>query len=177
MSNFKNAPDLQGFPDIVMRDQDRFGPYMMMAQNLMRGPSELSEGERESLAAFVSAINACEFCIGAHAAVAEAFNVDASRIQALLEDPELSELETRARPIYLLARKLTLDPSRVAAEDIEAVTAQGWSERTAEDVVAITAFFNAANRIADGFGVKGDDAYFKALAGMVGPNGAYFQAA
>ena len=45
--------------------------WLRLARSVMRGSSEWSAGERELLAAFVSRLNRCRFCIGIHEATAE----------------------------------------------------------------------------------------------------------
>lgn len=42
-----------------------------LAQALLRGPSSLTPGERELIAAYTSAQNECEFCTGSHSATAQ----------------------------------------------------------------------------------------------------------
>ena len=39
---------------------------------MLRGPSSLSRGERELIAAYVSALNDCQYCTSSHAACAAA---------------------------------------------------------------------------------------------------------
>ena len=43
-----------------------------LAEALLRGPSSLTSGERETIAAYVSAGNECRFCCESHAAAARA---------------------------------------------------------------------------------------------------------
>jgi len=50
--------------------------------------------------------------------------------------------------------KLTLTPSKVAAEDAGALRSQGFDDRAIHDICAITAYFAFVNRIADGLGVE-----------------------
>ena len=47
-------------------------PLSELAEVLLRGPSTLSRGERELIAAYVSALNDCRYCSGSHAACAAA---------------------------------------------------------------------------------------------------------
>jgi hypothetical protein len=53
---------------LVSYRPDFFGaPMKKVTQEAMRGPSAWSVGDRELMAAFVSRVNECEFCIqGAH---------------------------------------------------------------------------------------------------------------
>ena len=57
-------------------------PLYELAQVLLRGESTLSEGDRELIAAYVSHLNECVFCMNSHAAAsrcllgAQSFLVD-----------------------------------------------------------------------------------------------------
>ncbi|MEM7276757.1 MAG: peroxidase, partial [Pseudomonadota bacterium] len=54
------------------------------SDDLLRGESELSIGEREMLAAFVSGLNACNFCHENHKVIAEMHGVDPTILGSLL---------------------------------------------------------------------------------------------
>ncbi len=64
------------FPDaarVAFYHRDFAGPALNnWTQQVMRGPSEWSVGERELMAAMVARFNSCPFCVGAHGAVAVA---------------------------------------------------------------------------------------------------------
>src|SRR5215469_13927959 len=47
-------------------------PLSELAEVLLRGPSTLARGERELIAAYVSALNDCRYCSSAHSACAAA---------------------------------------------------------------------------------------------------------
>ena len=47
-------------------------PLSELAEVLLRGPSPLTPGERETIAAYVSLLNDCRFCHGSHSAAARA---------------------------------------------------------------------------------------------------------
>ena len=48
------------------------GPLSELAEVLLRGPSTLTRGERELIAAYVSALNDCRYCASSPAACAAA---------------------------------------------------------------------------------------------------------
>ena len=52
------------------------------------------------------------------------------------------------------AVKLTQAPGEMAASDVEALRAAGFSDRDVLDIVEVTAYYAYANRIADGLGVN-----------------------
>lgn len=155
MAFFSWLDDDSDITAILFRNPKRFNGINAATQNILRGPGEMTPAEREFLAAYVSGLNACSFCYGAHAAVAGVYGVDADRLRAAIDDLDAAGIEPRFRPILSLARKLTSSPAQVVKADIDAVLAAGWKEETAHDAVTITALFNYYNRLLDGHGIKG----------------------
>ncbi len=47
-------------------------PLSDLTEMLMRGPGTLTRGERELVAAYVSALNECRYCVASHSACAAA---------------------------------------------------------------------------------------------------------
>src|SRR5215469_9374136 len=55
---------------------DLFGcAWLRFVEQLMRGPSDWTAGERELLAVFVSQLNECPYCKGIHSEIAERHKV------------------------------------------------------------------------------------------------------
>jgi uncharacterized peroxidase-related enzyme len=52
------------------------------------------------------------------------------------------------------AVKVTLEPSRVTADDIDAIRVEGWSDAAIHDALQVISFFNYINRIADAVGIE-----------------------
>ncbi len=122
---------------------------------VLRADSQLSAAHKELIAAYVSGLNACQYCFGVHQQTAQAFGVDESLLQALLDDVEQAPVEARLRPLLAYARRLTLTPSKATQRDVDAVFAAGWTERELHDAVLTVCLFNFMNRLLDGHGVKG----------------------
>ncbi len=128
-------------------------PLVKLHEALMRGDSPLSVRDRETLAAFVSGVNACDYCQGAHAAAAAQFGMDPSLLESLVIDPDHGAAAEEWRPVFAYARKLTLQPARIVQADVDAMLQVGWSERAIYDVIQITALYNFMNRFANGLGL------------------------
>lgn len=122
---------------------------------LMRGPSPLSPGERELIAAYVSALNACRYCRGVHAETARRFGVDADLLEKLVEDPGGTAAPERLRPLLALVRQLTLDPAGVRRAHVEAALVAGWDERAVHHAIQVAALYAYMNRLVSGHGVEG----------------------
>jgi len=62
--------------DIIEQRLEIFRHLLPANELILRGPSELTAGERELIGTYVSAKNSCTYCYGGHAAAAAAFGLD-----------------------------------------------------------------------------------------------------
>lgn len=141
--------------DLRNRYADLLNKLRPYGDALMRGPSPLTPGERELIAAYVSGINSCRYCHGVHSQVAHAFGIDESIFTQLMAKVDLSPISPRLRPILRYVRKLTETPSRMTEADATAVYDAGWSEETLFHAIAVCAYFNQMNRLVEGAGIVG----------------------
>jgi uncharacterized peroxidase-related enzyme len=145
----------QRVPDaarLVLYRPDFYGAQMGALTHLaMRGPSAWSVGDRELMAAFVSKMNACAFCVGAHTATAAMAYQDEAKVQAVLSDLETAPIGEPLRATLRLLGKLTREQT-VNADDMRAVLSAGVSHEQIEDALAVCFAFNTTNRLADAFG-------------------------
>ncbi len=145
---------LQPIPEVVKLVSyrpDFFGTFMKkVTHEAMRGPSTWSIGDRELMAAFVSHVNACEFCIKAHTAVAVRAYGDQAKVAAVLSDLETAPIDEQLRATLRMLGKLTREQG-VGAGDMRAVLAAGVSPQQIEDALAVGFAFNTMNRLADAF--------------------------
>ena len=142
----------QPFPDaarLVMYRPDFYGA-IKFTHEAMRGPSAWSVGDRELMAAFVSKMNECQFCIGAHSAVAARAYQDRAKVAAVLSDLETAPIEEPLRATLRMLGKLTCEHA-VDANDMRAVLATGVSREQIEDALAVCFAFNVTDRLADAF--------------------------
>ncbi|MEP6496299.1 MAG: carboxymuconolactone decarboxylase family protein [bacterium] len=129
---------------------DFFGAHMRaVTHEAMRGPSAWTVAERELMAALVSQVNGCDFCIKAHTAVAARAYGDERKVAAVLADLESAPIAEPLRAALRLVRRLTSEQT-VAPDDVLVVLAAGVSAQQVEDAVAFA--FNTIDRLADSFG-------------------------
>ncbi|MEO0835747.1 MAG: peroxidase-related enzyme [Cyanobacteria bacterium J06642_3] len=136
------------------QDTDRYLSLTQFIQNVMRGESAFTVGERELIGAYVSGLNACDYCSGSHQAIAIDLNVEPQLLEAILKDIATAPIEERLRPVFSLVQKLTLTPSKTTQSDIDAVLAAGWDAQAVEDAISICSLFNFMNRLVNGFGLE-----------------------
>ncbi len=150
-------PSIPGEPElssVYRRFPHTLAPLLDYHDRLLRDPSPLTVAERELIAAYVSGLNACTYCHGAHRVAAGAFGVDEALFDLLMEDPDKSAVDARLKPILAYVRKLTLTPARMIEADASAVYDAGWDEQALFDAISVCALFNFMNRIVEGSGIE-----------------------
>lgn len=75
-------------------------------------------------------------------------------MEALVRAPQAGPWQPADRAMLIYARKLTLAPASIGAQDIEQLRSNGFDDRAIHDICAVTAYFAFVNRIADGLGVE-----------------------
>jgi uncharacterized peroxidase-related enzyme len=72
-------------------------------------------------------------------------------VEAVLRDPRGAPLEPRWRALADLAVVLTERPASIAESDLQRLRDHGLTDAGVHDAVAIIAYFNFVNRLAEGF--------------------------
>lgn len=150
-------PSIEGEPGldkVFRRFPKTLAPLLEYHDRLLRDPGPLTVAERELIAAYVSGLNACTYCHGAHAVAAEAFGIDPHLFDGLIADPLTSAVDEKMKPILVYVGKLTRTPALMTDRDADPVWAMGWTEEALFDAISICALFNFMNRIVEGSGIK-----------------------
>jgi len=138
-------------------------PMRALAEALLRGPSPLSSGEREMIAAFVSRRNECAFCHASHrAAAANHLGGDYALVDAVVTDCATAPVPAKLKALLAIAAKVQESGTRVTKSDIAAARAEGATDVEIHDAVLIAAAFCMYNRYVDGLAAwtpEGHDAY------------------
>lgn len=160
MPFFESLPADAGVRHILQLNKPVGRHLIEMHTALMRADSPLMPAQHELIAAYVSGLNACQYCYGVHAETARAFGLPEGAVEAMLADLDGAPIEPRLRPVLAYARKRTLTPAKMTQADADAVFTAGWSERALHDAVLATCLFNFMNRLLDGHGCKGSKELF-----------------
>ncbi len=130
---------------------DFYGAHMkQLTHEAMRGRSRWSVGDRELMAAYVSKLNECPFCVGAHSATAARAYQDDKPVAAVLADLGSAPIEEGLRETLRMLGKLTRDGT-VSADEIRSVLSAGVSREQIEDALAVGFAFNTTDRLANAF--------------------------
>jgi uncharacterized peroxidase-related enzyme len=137
---------------LVFYRSDFYGnPMKKFTQQAMRGPSSWSVGDRELMAAYISKLNQCTFCIGAHVAVATGAYADKTKVEMSLANLETAPIDEKLRATLHMLKKLTTEHT-IDPDDFRTVLAIGVTREQIEDALAVCFAFNITNRLADTFG-------------------------
>lgn len=156
MALFPSLPEAPHLADVYRAFPEQVKPLLEYHDVLLRGESPLTVAERELIAAYVSGLNACNFCFGAHKIYAKVFGVDETVFDTLIEDVDAAAVDEKLKPILKYVAKLKTLPPRLTDADAKAVYDAGWSERALFDAIQVAALFNYMNRIIEGTGVTFD---------------------
>ncbi|CAA9397956.1 MAG: hypothetical protein AVDCRST_MAG32-2799 [uncultured Nocardioides sp.] len=146
--------------DVFRAHPATYRPLLDYHEAVMRGPSAFTVAERELMAAYVSGLNACGYCLGVHRVTAERFGVDRDLLDGLLTDLDHARgVDDRMRAVLRYVGQLTVAPAALTRDDAVAVLEAGWGEDALHDAASVCGLFNLMNRIVDGMGVTADDDY------------------
>lgn len=139
-------------PDPVARAclyrPDLFGrAFLRLTEQVMRGPSDWTPGERELLAAFVSRLNGCPFCAGIHGAIA-GLHLEPGLVEEVDGWPD-AVLEPRIATTLALLEAANQTPDATTPEHVARCRAAGVSDTAITDALYVGFVFNTINRLAN----------------------------
>lgn len=140
-----------GIRSLALYRPDTAKPLYELVQILLRGPSTLSEAERELIAGYVSKRNDCMFCSSSHAAASRCLYGDGKNVvDEVLADMRQSSISDKMKALLNIAGKVQLSGKQVLPEDVVAARVAGADDREIHDTVLIAATFSLFNRYVDG---------------------------
>jgi uncharacterized peroxidase-related enzyme len=143
-----------------------------LADALLRGPSSLTPAERETIGAYVSAGNHCEFCASTHSAVAHRLRTGTGTGTSGVDTgPEQPGAKMEA--LLALADKVRVDGRSVTEADIRRARDAGADDQAIHDTVLTAAMFSMFNRYVDGLATltPTDPAHYARHAQMLADHG------
>ncbi len=151
MAHIQVPEGVPGIRSLVMFRPETGKPLYELAQVLLRGESPLTEAERELIAAYVSHLNNCMFCMSSHAAAARClYGEEKNIVDDVLIDVQHSNVSDKVKALLNIAGKVQVSGKEVLPADIEAARKLGANDREIHDTVLIAATFCMFNRYVDG---------------------------
>ena len=133
-------------------------PLSELAEVLLRGPSTLTRGERELIAAYVSALNECLYCSASHSACAAAqLPGGMAVVQLVRSGASSAPVSAKLKTLLAIAAAVQHTGLDVTAELIAQAQAADATDLEIHDTVLIAAVFCMFNRYVDGLGTIAPD--------------------
>ena len=178
MAHIPVPEGLPGITGLLEYRLDTAQPIRELTQILLRGPSSLTQGERELIATLVSHRNACRFCATAHTAAADLLLGESETAAAVKADVATAPVSDKLKALLVIAGKVQENGRLVTETDVAAARAEGATDEEIHDTVLIAALYN---RYVDGLATwaPDDPAFYETLAdrivhrGYLRPEGGY----
>ena len=133
-------------------------PLSELAEVLLRGPGTLPRGERELIAAYVSALNDCRYCSASHSACAAAqLPGGMALVEQVRSDAGSAPVPAKLGTLLAIAAAVTHSGLSVTAELAAQARAAGATDLEIHDAVLIAAVFCMFNRYVDGLATTAPD--------------------
>ncbi len=133
-------------------------PLSELTEVLLRGPSTLSRGERELIAAYVSALNDCRYCSSSHSACAAAqLPGGMTLVDQVRADPGSAPVPAKLKALLTIASAVRDSGRAVTAGQVAEARAAGATDLEIHDTVLIAAMFCMVNRYVDGLATTAPD--------------------
>lgn len=169
-----SLPDFPGIRALLTYRPETSKPLNELAEVLLRGPSSLSSGERELIAAYVSSRNNCHYCCSIHGAIA-AHQLEGGEelVERTKENFEEAGISDKLKALLTIAGKVQQGGKSVTSGDVERAREQGATDLEIHDTVLIAAAFCMFNRYVDGLATFApqDPAFYRARGAYVAEKG------
>jgi uncharacterized peroxidase-related enzyme len=155
MTYVKTGIDQPGIVELLFYKGPTGKALSKLAHTLLHGPSQLTKGERELIASYVSDLNKCEFCHESHSASSGFHLNDGGKAAASIKtDPENSPVSEKMKALLKIAALVQKSGRDVTPQAVEAAKLKGASDEDIHDTVLIAAAFCMYNRYVDGLGTN-----------------------
>ena len=141
-----NSPE-PGIRGLLRYRPETGRPLSELAEVLLRGPSTLTRGERELIAAYISALNECQFCSSSHSACAAAqLPGGMALVEQVCADAGNAPVSAKLKTLLAIAAAVRQSGLSVTAEQIAEARAASATDVEIHDTVLIAAAFCMFNR-------------------------------
>ena len=164
---------LPGITGLLEYSKDTAAPIRELTQILLRGPSTLTEGERELIATIVSYRNECTFCTTAHTAAADILLGEENTSASVKQNINTAAVSDKMKMLLTIAAQVQQGGKNVTNESVLNAKNAGATDLEIHDAVLIAALFCLYNRYVDGLSTvtPTDPAFYSGLGERLKNNG------
>jgi uncharacterized peroxidase-related enzyme len=151
MAYIKLKENLPGIFGLIYYKRSTGKALCHFTQAGLRGPSPLTVTERELIAAYVSSLNECNFCVSIHGTVVNELAKDnGNMVACAINNIETPGISSKMKALLNIAGKVQKSGRLVTELDVQAAREQGATDEDIHDTVYIAASFCFFNRYVDG---------------------------
>ena len=122
---------------------------------LLKGPSPLSEAQREMFTTYVSHLNGCEFCYEMHKSVMEYSDANESKVlECAIYQIDSEEVTPKMKALLKITSLIQANELHAMEAEIKNARTAGTNDEEIHDTVLIASAFCMFNRYVDGLGVE-----------------------
>lgn len=176
MAYIKTTNNYPGILELLWYKTTTGSKLSAFAHELLLGKSGLTSGERETIAAYTSALNNCEFCCESHNGAACA-HLNQQRQMADYLTAEFMQSQTgKMQALLGIAASVQKGGRNVSPDQVQAALKAGASDEDIHDAVLVAAAFCMFNRYVDGLGTTppADKAEYKVMGQRLATKGYKF---
>ncbi len=123
-------------------------------ETVMTSETRLPRATKEMIAALVSKLNRCQYCVTHHVNFMAQYGVSEAIAQKISQDYHRADLDDKILRLLEFSEKVSKEAYKVTDGDFEELKGFGWTEREILEAIAVVAQFNFLNRIVDALGVS-----------------------
>src|SRR5215218_3577351 len=124
---------LPGITGLLEYRKDTAAPIRELTQILLRGPSTLTEGERELIATIVSHKNECTFCVTAHTAAADILLGENETTASIKNNINTAVISDKMKALLTIAAQVQQSGKSVTTESIQKAKHAGATDLEIHD--------------------------------------------
>lgn len=128
--------------------------YAQLLGQVMFTESRLERKTKEMIAAQVSGLNQCGYCLGHHKNFMIQYGVPVPVAEQVVQNPETAEISTAEKRLLDYTRQITQGAYKVTDGLVDTLRQSGWSDEQILEATVVASLFNDINRIADALGVE-----------------------
>ena len=164
---------LPGVTGLLEYRRDTALPLRELTQILLRGPSTLTQGERELIATIVSHRNNCTFCSASHTAAADVLLGEETTSASIKKDLINAAVSEKLKALLAIAAAVQISGKNVTTELVDKARLEGATDLEIHDTVLIAALFSLYNRYVDGLATvaPADPLFYKGIGERLKNNG------
>ena len=129
--------------------------FVPLFETVMRNEdTQLSLGERELIALYVSVLNKCDYCIKIHSESSRTLGIKEEYIQEFVNKGTFNGADENYKPIFELVRKMITDVKSITKADYDNAKEKGWNEKTLVSLASVVGAYHMTNVFCSSLGFE-----------------------